>query len=179
MLSIVIPEQELWDEAKEEMIYTKRVVLKLEHSLISVSKWEAKWCVPFFDSEKTTEQTLDYIRCMTLNPDVDPDVYNRLTQENVDAINKYIAAPMTATVINSNEKKKKSSEFITSELIYYWMIAYNVPVAFEKWHLNRLIMLIRVCSEKNKPPKKMSGREIMSQNRALNAARRARLGTKG
>lgn len=179
MLSIVIPEQELWDEAKEEMIYTKRVVLKLEHSLISVSKWEAKWCVPFFDSEKTTEQTLDYIRCMTLNPDVDLDVYNRLTQENVDAINKYIAAPMTATVINSNEKRKKSSEFITSELIYYWMIAYNVPVAFEKWHLNRLIMLIRVCSEKNKPPKKMSGREIMSQNRALNAARRARLGTKG
>lgn len=179
MLVVVIPEQEFWDEEKEEIIRSKKLTLKLEHSLISISKWEAKWCVPFFDSEKTDEQVLDYIRCMTLNTDVDPSVYGYLTQSNIKAINDYIAAPMTATIIHSDEKGKKTSEFVTSELIYYWMIAYNIPVEFEKWHLNRLIMLIRVCSEKNKPAKKMGRREIMAQNRALNAARRARLGTKG
>lgn len=181
LLVITVPKGEFWDEAKEEFFYTKGGVLKLEHSLISISKWESKWCIPFFDSEKTDEQVLDYLKCMTLNSEaVDPELYNRLSQSNIRAINEYIAAPKTATVINENSKtKSKVGEFITSELIYYWMIAYNVPVEFEKWHINRLLTLIRVCSEKNKPDKKMSRKQIMAQNKARNAARKARLGTKG
>lgn len=179
MLTLTVKGQEYWDEAKEEFTYGKDCVLKLEHSLISIEKWEAKWGVPFFDSEKTPEMTLDYIRCMTLSPPSDPDVYSHLTRANVEEINNYIEAPMTATTIKESKSTKRLAERITAELIYYWMISFNIPIEFNKWHINRLIMLIRVCSEKSKPPKKMSKREIMAQNRAINAARRARLGSKG
>ncbi len=180
MLQIKVSGGELWDEAKEQFVHIDDHVLNLEHSLISVSKWESKWCIPFYDSDKTEEQVLDYIRCMTINSNVDPNVYYHLSAENVREINAYISAPMTAsTVKNSKVLNKSSGEMVTSELIYYWMIAYNIPESFEKWHLNRLIMLIRICSEKNAPQKKMSRSEIMRQNKAINAARRARLHSKG
>ena len=174
MLQITVPKRELWDEVNERFIRTKEVTLKLEHSLISISKWESKWCIPFFESEKTAEQVFDYIKCMTLNADVDPLIYNALTREDINKINEYIEAPMTASKVTPDQTSKKSTEYITSELIYYWMIAYNIPVAFEKWHLNRLIMLIQICSEKNKPDKKMSKSEVMRRHRAINQARRAK-----
>lgn len=180
MLPLVVEGQEFWDEANEQFVYGNDVTLKLEHSLISISKWESKWMVPFYDSEKTDEMVRDYIRCMTLNTNVDPTVYDRLSSKNIDEINKYIASPMTASTIKETKKgPSKTSEQITSELIYYWMTAFNIPAEYEKWHLNRLIMLVRICSEKSKPPKKMSAREIMAQNKALNAARKKALGTKG
>lgn len=179
MLRIVIPGQEFWDEEKQEFINTKEQVLQLEHSLISLSKWEAKWCKVFLSKqEKTAEETIDYIKCMTITPNVDPEVYNRLTKENIKEIEDYIAAPMTATYFSSNDGKP-SHEQVTSELIYYWMIALTIPFECEKWHLNRLLTLIKVCNIKNQPPKKMSKREIMSRNAALNAARRKQLNTKG
>lgn len=183
MLQITIPEtKELWDEKKQEFVSMPEVTLHLEHSLISLSKWESKWHKSFFTKEEmTNEQTLDYIRCMTLSPKNLPiDVYYRLSQKNVDAILAYIHDPMTATTFNEKDNRKGfGKERITSELIYYWMIALQIPVEFEKWHLNRLITLIRVCEIKNTPPKKMSKREIMSRNAALNAARRKQLGSKG
>lgn len=179
MLRIVIPGQELWDEEKQEFINTKEQVLQLEHSLISLSKWEAKWCKVFLSKqEKTAEETIDYIKCMTITPNVDPEVYTRLTKENIKEIEDYIAAPMTATYFSSNDGKP-SHEQVTSELIYYWMIALTIPFECEKWHLNRLLTLIKVCNIKNQPPKKMGKREIMSRNAALNAARRKQLNTKG
>lgn len=180
MLQIVIPGQELWDEQKQEFINTKEQVLQLEHSLISLSKWEAKWCKVFLSrQEKTQEETIDYIKCMTITPNVDPEVYNNLTRENIKEIEDYIAAPMTATYFSSDNAGKSSREQVTSELIYYWMIALNIPFECQKWHLNRLLTLIKVCNIKNQPPKKMSKREIMSRNAALNAARRQQLNTKG
>lgn len=182
MLKIVVPgKQEKWDERTEQFIISdaKDVTLRLEHSLISLSKWESKYHVPFLTSEKNDEQILDYIRCMTLNPDVDDDVYNRLTVDNIIAINNYIADPMTATTVSDTHPGRKTNEIVTSELIYYWMIAYNIPSEFEKWHINRLIMLIRVCSAKAEGGKKMTKREVMQHNRELNAARKARLNTKG
>lgn len=181
MLQIVIPvTEERWDEDKEEFISAEEVTLQLEHSLISISKWESKWCKSFLSSnEKTYEETIDYIKCMTLSRNVNPDVYARLTNTNIEQINDYISAPMTATYFSDDKNKGRSREQITSELIYYWMIALNIPVEFEKWHLNRLLTLIRVCNVKNQPPKKMSKRDIMSRNAALNAQRRAQLNTKG
>lgn len=180
MLRITIPTQELWDSDKQEFIYTKEQVLQLEHSLVSVSKWEAKWCKTFLSKkEKTYEETVDYIKCMTITQNVDPDVYNYLTEENMKEINNYISAPMTATWFSDERTGSANNEQVTSELIYYWMIALNVPFECQKWHLNRLLTLIRVCNIKNKPPKKMSKSEIMSRNAALNAARRKQLGTKG
>ena len=173
MLQIVVPGGELWDEKNEQFLYSKDTILKLEHSLISISNWESKWCIPFLESDKSAEQLLDYIKCMTLNKDVDPLVYNRLTGDNIRAINEYIQAPMTASKITEDPHSKRSTEFVTSELIYYWMTVYNIPVQFEKWHINRLIMLIRICSEKNKPEKKMSQAEIKARHRAINAQRRA------
>lgn len=180
MLQIVIPGQEFWDEQKQEFINTKEQVLQLEHSLISLSKWEAKWCKVFLSKqEKTRKETIDYIKCMTITPNVDPDVYNRLTQENIEEIEKYIAAPMTATYFSPNNDGRPSREQVTSELIYYWMIALTIPFECQKWHLNRLLTLIKVCNIKNQPPKKMSKREIMSRNAALNASRRKQFNTKG
>ena len=180
MLTITIPATEEFDEIKGEFVYSKEQTLQLEHSLISISKWESKWCKVFLDKrEKTNEEIIDYIKCMTLNKNVSDDVYNCLTQANLTEINDYIGAPMTATYFSNTENGKKNSEQITSELIYYWMIALQIPFECQKSHINRLHTLIRVCNIMNAPPKKMSKRDIMSRNAALNAARRKQMNTKG
>jgi hypothetical protein len=180
MLRITIPEQSLWDPANEEFLYTKEQTITLEHSLLSISKWESKWNVSFLSSSQklTNEQLTDYIRCMTLTQNVDPLIYNCLTNENLKAINDYIAAPMTATTI-TRQKKGPSREKITSELIYYWMVALQIPFECQKWHINRLLTLIEVCNIKNAPPKKMGKRDLMARNKSLNAARRKAHNTKG
>lgn len=180
MLQIVIPGNEFFDEEKGEFIYEKDQILQLEHSLVSISKWESKWCRGFLSKkEKTNEEILDYIKCMTITQNVKPDVYDRLTMENVKEIEEYIAAPMTATYFSKDQGGKANTEPVTSELIYYWMIALQIPPQYEKWHLNRLLTLIRVCNIKNQPPKKRSKRDLMSRNAALNAARRQQLNSKG
>lgn len=179
MLEIILPEIEQWDERKQEFVYGKELKLQLEHSLVSLRKWESKWCKPFLGKgEKTQEETLDYIKCMTITQNVKPETYNRLTKEHIDQIIAYIGAPMTATTF-SKTNERPSREIVTAELIYYWMIALNIPPEYQKWHLNSLLTLIRVCNIKNTPPKKRSKRDIMSQNAALNAARRRQLNSKG
>lgn len=179
MLQITVPACEFWDEGKEEFVQKKEQTLKLEHSLVSLSKWEAKWNKPFFvDKEKTIEETIDYVRCMTITQNVDPEVYSRLTNENLEQISKYIEAPMTATWFNEPDRGR-SREVITSEIVYYWMISMNIPFECQKWHINRLLTLIHVCSIKSQPPKKMSVDEIMQRNAALNEERKKRLNTKG
>ena len=180
MLRITIPATEMWDDKNEEFVSTKEQTLQLEHSLVSLSKWESKWCKPFLTKgSKTVEETIDYIRCMTLTQNVDPTVYSRLTNANIIEVNRYIEAPMTATWFSEDTTRKPNREVITAELIYYWMISLNIPFECQKWHLNRLLTLIRVCNVKNQPPKKMSKRDIMSRNAALNAARRRQLNSKG
>lgn len=183
MLQIDIPEVELYNSETQEFTYIKPQKLQLEHSLMSLSKWESKWCKPFLSTDdKTVEQTIDYIRCMTVGPPASQDVYN-LIAYNEDVIKKikaYIDAPMTATWFHEKEGSRKSSkEIVTAELIYYWMIALQIPFECEKWHLNKLLTLIRVCNIKNSPSKKMSRKEIYSKNRALNEARRAKYNSKG
>ena len=182
MLTITIPiTQEGWDDDKQEFVEPKYQILQLEHSLVSLSKWESKWHKSFYSKkELTAEEILDYIKCMTLSKDIDQNVYNHLTSENVKEVMDYISDSMTATTFGKEDKSPNNSERITSELIYYWMIASNIPFEpCQNWHLNRLITLIRVCSIKNTPPKKRSKRDIMSRNAALNAARRKQLNTKG
>lgn len=185
MLPITITE-EYWDEVNEEFISIEVFTLELEHSLVSLSKWESKWHKPFFSKEeKTPEETIDYVKCMTLNDHVEPKVYDMLNNEHVNKINAYIEDSMTATWFNEEEEKRRKAgkgggkEQITSELIYYWMIALNIPPEYQYWHLNRLITLIRVCEIKNEPPKKMSKRDIFNRNAAINAANRKRFNTKG
>ena len=169
-----------WDEEKQEFVKPKFQTLTLEHSLVSLSKWESKWCKSFLHSpEKTVEETLDYIKFMTLTQNVNPDVYNYLTQEHITKINDYISAPMTATTFAEDKNGKKNREVVTAELIYYWMISYQIPFECQKWHLNRLITLIRVCGVKNAPPGKTNKKEIMGRYASLNAQRRAQLKSKG
>lgn len=180
MLQITIPGGELFDERTNEFILLKEQTLQMEHSLVSLSKWEAKWNKAFLGKqEKSTEETIDYFRCMTITKNVDPNVYLRLTQKNVDEINSYINAPMTATMIREMKHGLVGRDVVTSELIYFWMISLNIPFECQKWHLNRLITLIRVCQVKTQPPKKMSRGEVMRQNASLNAARRRKLHSKG
>lgn len=181
MLTINVPiSPEGWDENKQEFVEPGYKTLQLEHSLISLSKWESKWNKAFFSRhKKTTEEVLDYVECMTLNKNIDPEVYNYITEDNIKEIFKYIEAPMTATVFSKESGGSNNRETITAELIYYWMIALNIPFECQKWHLNKLLTLIRVCNIKNSPPKKMSKRELMSRNAALNATRRKQMGSKG
>lgn len=180
MLQITIPAREMWDERNNEFVYTNEQTLQLEHSLISLSKWESKWNKPFLSKEsKTYEETLDYVKCMTLTQKVIPEIYANLTDENMRDIQRYIEAPMTATTFSEEKNTKGNREIVTSELIYYWMIALGIPLECEKWHLNRLLTLVRVCNIKNSPPKKMGKNAIMSRNASLNAARRKRLNSKG
>lgn len=176
MLQIVVPKKEFFIEETEEFVTIPDTTLQLEHSLISLSKWESKWCKPFLSNKnRTNEELMDYIRCMTVTQKVDPYVYFAMTAENLKEINDYINAPMTATWFSTRDGSqvgRRSSEAVTSELIYYWMIFFGIPVEFERWHLNRLLTLIRVCEVKNSPGKKMSKKDIYSQNKALNEARR-------
>lgn len=185
MLHIMVPSVELYyDEIKNEFLYSKEQHLQLEHSLVSISKWETKWHKPFLGSGKKTDEELsDYIQCMTITQNVDPESYINLTPQIVQQIINYINDSMTATWFaddkNNNKKKGSNNKIVTSELIYYWMIELKIPVEFQKWHLNRLLTLIKVCNVENEPPKKMSKREIMSRNKALNDARRNQLQSKG
>lgn len=180
MLQVIVPSIELFDDDKQEFLYTKAETLQLEHSLLSLSKWEEKWCKPFLGKDdKTNEQTIDYIRCMTINKNVSSEVYDHLPSNIFTQIRDYIRAPMTATWFNEDPNQKKSRDIVTAEVIYYWMISQNIPVEFQKWHLNKLLTLIRVCNLKNAPPKKMGKKDMLAQRQALNDARRAKFKTKG
>lgn len=179
MLEIMVPGRELFDESRMEFIQTKPTKLQLEHSLVSISKWESKWHKPFLGREgKTKLETLDYIRCMTINRDIDPTVYQSIPDYQIRLINAYIDDSMTATTFSNNDEKP-SRQIITSELIYYYMTALNIPFECQKWHLNRLLTLIRICSIKSQPGKKMSKNAIRKRNAELNAMRRAKTGSKG
>lgn len=179
MLNITIPEVEYWDELRSIFVTTKSQKLQLEHSLVSISKWESTHNKPFLSNdEKTNEETVDYIRCMVITQNVNPDVYDNLPETVYKQITEYINAPMTATWF-SKQPSQKSRDVITSEVIYYWMITQNIPMECQKWHLNRLLTLIRVCNIKNQPAKKMGRKEMLSRRKALNESRRARLNTKG
>lgn len=180
MLTIVVPGVEMFDEQGQEFVTRGDVTLDLEHSLVSLSKWEMIYEKPFLGKdEKTVEEVLEYVKCMTLTPEVPEEVFHKLSEENVTAINNYIEAKMTATWFNDAPGAPRTRDVITSELIYYWMITFQIPMECETWHLNRLFTLIRVCNVKQAKPKKMSRSEIAARNRELNAQRRAQLGTTG
>lgn len=180
MLYIEVPlENEKWDENKQEFIEPKKQILQLEHSLVSLSKWESKWCKPFLSSSKTDEEILDYIKCMTITQNVSPVVYNYLTDSNIQEIVDYINAPMTAATFYNRQNTKINREIVTADLIYYWMISLQIPFECQKWHLNRLLALIKVCDIKNTPPKKRTRNEISAEYARINAARRQQYNTKG
>lgn len=183
MLRLTIPASEMWDERKQEFVYSKEYTLQLEHSLVSLRKWESKFCKPFFSKEgMTNEETIYYIRCMTMTQNVPDEIYNNLTNDHLKEVEDYINAPMTATWFTEEQKKGgkgNNGEMITAELIYYWMTALNIPFECQKWHLNSLLTLVRVCNIKQQPPKKMGKKATLSRNAALNAARRKQLNTNG
>lgn len=181
MLKIVVPGATLFDERTEELIETRQCELQLEHSLVSISKWESKYHKTFLKQnvEKTQEELVYYIKCMTLNKNVDPNVYLALSYDNYMAIKDYMEDPMTATNIPKKDKRKQSSrvanEPLTSELIYYYMIKLQIPVEFQKWHINRLLTLIDLCGFKDEKPNKMSQKELCNRNANIRKANEAKI----
>ena len=179
MLILQVAGVESFDDDTQEFIAQGGTILELEHSLVSLSKWESIHEKPFLGKEsKTSEEILSYIKCMTLNK-VPREIFLKLNEENIQEIGDYIEAKMTATWFNEQPGEPPSREVITSELVYYWMTMFNIPFECEHWHLNRLFTLIRICNVKQAPPKKMSRAEIAQRNRELNAQRKAQLGTTG
>lgn len=179
-ITITVPASDFFDPLRNRFINTKTTILTFEHSLISISKWESKWHVPFLSTtKKTEEQAIDYYRCMCLTKDVDPNVFYALTSDNAKKVADYISDPMTAKKFKTKERKP-SNEIVTSDLIYFWMTNFGIPFnPCEKWHLNRLMTLIHLASIKNSPPKKMGKREAANQRSALNAQRKAKYHTHG
>jgi len=179
MLSIIVPGEEVFNNDTQEFNTQGDSILELEHSLVSLSKWESKFEKPFLGkAEKTAEEVMGYIKAMTLN-EVPEEIFLRLSEDNLKSINDYIEAKMTATWFHEAPGAPASRDVITAELVYYWMITFGIPMECERWHLNRLFTLIRVCNIKQAKPTKMSRSEIASRNRELNARRRAQLGTTG
>lgn len=190
-LQLTIPNEtprQMWDEDKDEFVdlpgWSGGTTIQLMHSLISISKWEAKWHESFLqfmeEKEKDPVKFLDYIRCMTITKNVKPDVYDHLTTDNIESVLKYINDPMTATRITRKPGKGKSRKIVTSEQIYSWMVDAELDIeVFEKWHLNRLLVMLEVRNISASPSKKMSSKKIMKDNTALNAARRAKSHSKG
>jgi len=180
VLVIEVAIAEGFDERKKEFVVTESFIMEMEHSLATLSKWESFFEKPFLGKdEKTIQETMWYVKAMTLTPNVPPEVYAKLSQENFEEINQYISANMTATTFNEATNQKQSREIITAELIYYWMVTLNIWIECENWHLNRLLALIKVCNLKNAPAKKMSRSEMLAQRRALNNQRRATNGSRG
>lgn len=180
MLKIVVPGVEMFDDQSQEFVTQGDVTLELEHSLVSLSKWESKHEKPFLGKvEKTTEETLDYVRCMILTPNVSEEIVSKLSEKNITEVQEYIEAKMSATWFNDGPGAPKSRDVITAELIYYWMVIFQIPFECERWHLNRLFTLIRICNIKQAKPKKMSRSELAARQRELNAQRREQLGSKG
>lgn len=183
MLRITIPEQELWDEKENRFINTKKTNICLEHSLVSISKWEAIYNKPFINNankdDKTNEEIMKYIECMTITQNVDPNIYHYMPSEVIKQITDYISSPQSATKFVEKEGQAPSREILTSEKIYFYMTAFNIPFECEKWPIQRLMNLIRICSDKNAPSKKMSPKEAMSRQSALNKARRAQSNSRG
>lgn len=180
MLTITVPGSEFYDQELKEFVTVGEQQLVFEHSLVSLSKWESFWEKPFLGKgDKTTEEVKAYIQCMCLTPDVPPEVFSRLSKDNFEAINDYINAKMTATWFREVVPNRPSSETITSELIYYWMVAMAIPFTCETWHLERLFTLIKVVNLKNSPAKKMSPGAAAAQRRALNQERRAMYKSEG
>ena len=180
MLTIKIPDTEYYNEEISQFVSVKERMIDLEHSLVSLSKWEAKWCKPFLSKDqKTNEEVRDYIRCMIIDRNVPDNILYALSKQQEKQIVDYIDEKMTATTFSDISSASKSREVITSEIIYYWMISLNIPFECQKWHLNRLLTLIRVCSIKNAPPKKMGRNSVLSRNAQINAARKKQLNTRG
>lgn len=176
---ITIPAREFYDPVKNEFVETKEQTLTIKHSLVSLSKWEARWHKPFLNNEdKTWEESIDYVRCMTLTQKVNPLVYDAITPEIFAEINAYIDDPMTARKFR-DQNQGGGRELITSELIYYWMITLGIPMECQKWHLNRLLALIRLCSIKNTPSKKGNTMDYLRQRSALNTSRRKAMHSRG
>lgn len=171
---------EWWDAETNQFRVIKPQMLKLEHSLLSVYKWESKWHKPFLSNTNiTVDELIDYFRCMCINSDVDPLIFRSLTREQMEEIRAYIDDPMTATTINSRNRKRGRKQVITAEIIYYWMTLYDIPLEFEKRHLNHLLMLIEVCDVKSSPGQKMNKKDLAKENRALNEARKRKHGSRG
>lgn len=180
MLSLLIKGGELYDESKNEFVVSKDQTIVLEHSLVSISKWESRWKRPFFSKDrKSIEESRDYIKCMTITQNVQDDVYIRMSDSDMQKVNDYIDDSMTATTFAKSDSDSKSIEIITSEIIYYWMVTLDIPMECQKWHINRLLTLIQVCNVKNQKPKKMSRRDLASRNKRLNEERRKAMQTKG
>lgn len=180
MLKITVPGDKFYNEETEEFVTVNDVVLELEHSLATLSKWESFFEKPFLSSDdKTPEETLWYIRAMIVTPNVPPEVFQKLTKENVEEINNYINSRMTATWFSNEANQSPVREVVTAEIIYYWMVTLNIPFECQHWHLSRLMTLITVCSRKNAPPKKMNKQDAIRQQRELNALRRQQLGSSG
>ena len=180
MLKIIINEQELYDDKEETFYRLDETILELEHSLASVSKWESKYQKPFLGrGVKTIDEILGYIEMMIITQNIDPMVVRFMTEENLKDINAYIESSQSATTFGKLPPQRGPSETITSELIYYWLVAFNIPFETENWHLNRLFALIRICNIKNSKPVKKSKGEMARERDALNKERRARLGSSG
>jgi len=180
MLKIIVPSKEFFDQSTSEFLSTPEVQIDMEHSLVSLSKWEAEFEKPFLSKDnKTPEETAGYLRAMALTPNVSPEVFLRMPSEVILQINTYIGAKMSATWFSEVPGAPKSREIITSEIIYYWMTALNIPFECETWNLNRLFTLIKVTNQKNSPAKKMGKGEQLAQQRKLNAERMAANNTKG
>lgn len=179
MLEITIPDTELFDGV-ENFIHVKEQTLRLEHSLVSLSKWESKWHKPYLSKKKKTlAESQDYVRCMTITQNVDPNVYLAIKPNLLRIVDAYINDSMTATTFHNIRKRGGQQETITAEIIYYWMTCYNIPFECQKWHLNRLLTLINVCNVKSQKPEKVSPAELRAQHRAINAANRKKFNTRG
>lgn len=180
MLRLVVPGVELFNNETQTFSRSEEVVLELEHSLVSLSKWESKWNLPFLGKDKkTSEQIIDYIRLMNSVSGVPDEVFFRLSDENYTSINEYINAKMTATWFREDPVTHANREIVTAEIIYYWMISFQIPLECEDWHLNRLFTLVKVLNQKNQPKKKQNTQTAAAQRRALNEARMKQYNTSG
>lgn len=162
------------------------VYLRFEHSLVSLSEWEQEYEKPFYSSKtvdnRTEKEMVSYFEYMLISGIEYRPLVRLASPEQMLALTHYINKGSTATTVKEMAQKAGPNETPTSELMYYWLVAFKIPFKpTDEWHLHRLLMLVKVCGAKSTPSgrNKVNKRELAMSMREINEQRLRDLGTKG
>lgn len=180
MITIHFEEMEYYDEQLNRFYTLPPKVVNFEYSLAAVAEWEAIWKIPLLNTELGVDSDMFLSLAMCMSDDRELLEYYLDDTEKAE-LHKYLSDSQTATTINSSQNGNTTGrgKVYTAEEIYALMFMNGIPIEWESRNLNRLLVILRIISIYQNPPKKMSQQDVMKQNARLNRERKNKYKTKG